>query len=91
MLPTSDEIVQRMGLEHGIPITQLEIARREVQIFLLLRSLYCQCCRLEAGSPEETAHAGEPAVRQTSRGLRLINRVTCCLNFFCIAIQMILR
>ncbi len=36
----------RMGLEHSIPISQMEMIRREVQVLILFRSLVLNTRRL---------------------------------------------
>jgi hypothetical protein len=38
LIPTP-QVMQRMGLEHSIPISLMEIIRREVQVLILMRSL----------------------------------------------------
>jgi hypothetical protein len=46
---------QSTDLESSIPVTQNEAARREIQVFILVRSLYKQILALHESNPSEAA------------------------------------
>ena len=46
LLPPVQSLNLRVGLEFGMPISQVESTRREVQVFLLMRALYKQIYKL---------------------------------------------
>ena len=46
ILSAVPSVTLRIGLEFGMPISQVEATRREVQTFLLLRSLFKQVYKL---------------------------------------------
>ena len=46
LLPPVSNVTLRIGLEFGMPISQVEASRREVQSFLLVRSLFKQMYNL---------------------------------------------
>ena len=61
-LPPTAYISKRLGLDHTIPTSQVETSRREMQIFLLLRSLYLCLSRLSsspfaASSPQDLSNS----------------------------------
>ena len=46
LLPPVQSVNLRIGLEFGMPISQVEATRRDVQVFLLMRALYKQIYRI---------------------------------------------
>ena len=57
-----------MGLEHTIPISQMEMIRREVQILILLRSLIHQ---MQLLIPEENGSSGSVCNRTNGSELMI--------------------
>lgn len=46
LLPMSPNLSSKLGLEHSVPISQMEVIRREIQIFIMIRALYTNLRRM---------------------------------------------
>ena len=62
VLPPTKFLSKRLGLDHSTPTSQVESSRRELQTFLLLRSLYLCLSRLSsspfaASSPQDLSES----------------------------------